>query len=98
MVGGFYWLTPGSPAIGKGNPQDALSTDFWGRPVPKDKAPDLGAFTFVPSLLDSSQPGWAYGHFPTGKGTEMPDLWVLPKEIPAIGAGGKPTPGGILPK
>jgi hypothetical protein len=49
---GLFWLTAGNPAIGKGSPEDALPADFWGRPAAKDKAPDLGAFAFVPTLLD----------------------------------------------
>jgi hypothetical protein len=80
---GLFWLTKESAAIGKGSAEYAPRSDFWGRPIPKDSACDLGAFAFVPSLLDPQSRttwryGWAYGYSPQ-KLADMPDLWVLPK-------------------
>ena len=49
---GLFWLRKESAAIGKGRAEYAPVSDFWGRPVPKDNTCDLGAFAFVPSLLD----------------------------------------------
>ena len=77
------WLKKDSPAIGKGSPEHAPLTDFWGRPAPKDKAPDLGAFAFEPSLLESEARagwylGWTYGFAPI-RNAELPDLWTLPR-------------------
>jgi hypothetical protein len=100
---GLFWLTAGSPAIGAGNPGYALPADFWGRPTAKDKAPDLGAFAFVPSLLDPRSRadwyhGWAYGYSPTRKPADMPDLWVLPKEFPGRAREEKLPTGGANPK
>lgn len=63
------------------------ANDFWGRPRPKDAAPDLGAFAFVPALLEPASRAdwhfdWAYGYSPRRKPPEkandMPDLWILP--------------------
>jgi len=84
---GLFWLTKESPATGKGSSAYAMPIDFWGRPVAKDKPPDLGAFAFVPSLLEpQARAGWyhdwAYGYSPTKNLADMPDLWVLPKEGP----------------
>ncbi len=84
---GLFWLTKASPAIGKGSPAYALTTDFWGRATVKGKAPDLGAFAFVPALLEpQARAGWyrdwAYGYLPKNNATPMIDLWVLPKEVP----------------
>ena len=37
------------------------ATDFWGRPVAKDKPPALGAFAFVPFLAtEQARVGWYY--------------------------------------
>ncbi len=97
---GVYWLAAGSPAVGKGNPKYAPATDFWGRPASKDKAPDLGAFAFVPALVDPKARadwyfGWAYGYSPkrqpAEKANDMPDLWKLPTTelAPDIKVGGR---------
>ncbi len=84
---GLFWLQKSSPAVGKGSPEYSPATDFWGRPASKDKAPDLGAFPFVPALIDPASRadwyfGWAYGYSPkrqpTEKANDMPDLWTLP--------------------
>src|SRR5439155_7342587 len=79
---GAYWLRPGSPAIGKNTLQDTPPTDFWGRPLSRDRAPDLGAFPFVPFL--ATEParagwysGWAYRFSPSPE-HEVPDLWGAP--------------------
>jgi parallel beta-helix repeat protein len=79
---GAYWLRPDSPAIGRGTLQDAPRTDFWGRPLPRDRAPDLGAFPFVPFLAtDQARAGWYSGwayRFSPGQAQEMPDFWAVP--------------------
>jgi hypothetical protein len=82
---GVFWLRPDSPAIGKGTPEYAQPTDFWGRPVPRGKAPDLGAFAFVPSLATEKARtgwnGWPYRFAPQGE-MELPDPWALPQAAP----------------
>lgn len=76
---GVFWLRPESPAIGKGSPEHAPATDFWGRPVPQGKAPDLGAFAFEPSLAKDSArigySGWPYRFAPKGD-MELVDPWT----------------------
>ena len=79
---GLYWLQAGSPAIGRGTPDQARPTDFWGRPTRRGPAPDLGAFAFVPSLADPQKRigwyGYPYRFHPKGD-MELPDLWALPE-------------------
>lgn len=79
---GVFWLKPGSPAIGRGRAEHAPGTDFWGRSRPKDRAPDLGAFPFVPFLATPEARArwyfnWAY-RYGAVEGRDMPDLWMLP--------------------
>jgi len=79
---GVFWLKPDSPAIGKGASGHAPATDFWGRPLPKNRAPDLGAFAFVPFLATKQARArwyfnWAYRYAPQ-EGRDAPDLWALP--------------------
>jgi len=80
---GVFWLRPDSPAIGKGSPEYAPATDFWGRPSPRGKAPDLGAFAFEPLLAAEKARigwyGWPYRFAPQGE-MELSDPWVLPRE------------------
>jgi hypothetical protein len=83
---GVFWLRDGSPAIGKGASQYAPTTDFWGRPRPPDRAPDLGAFAFEPVLTEEQvragwDHGWAYHRH--GNKTGLPDPWPLPPPGPA---------------
>jgi hypothetical protein len=98
---GLFWLTKGSPAIGKGSADYALPADFWGRPVPKEGPLDLGAFRFVPSLLEpQARAGWyrdwAYGYLPKrNNSTPMIDLWVLPKNGPVEPPLEKPASRGV---
>jgi parallel beta-helix repeat protein len=78
---GVFWLREGSPAIAKGTPDYAPATDFWGRLRAQDKAPDLGAFAFVPILTGEQvradwDHGWAYHRH--GNKVGLPDPWVLP--------------------
>jgi len=85
---GVFWLREDSPAIGKGSPQHAPTTDFWGRPRPRDKSPDLGAFSFEPLLTQkqvraSWDSGWAYHRH--GSRVGLPNPWVLPPSEPARG-------------
>jgi len=79
---GVFWLKPESAAIGKGTPEYAPATDFWGRPVAKDRPPDVGAFAFVPALAtEQARVGWYYNwayRFAPASGRDMPDLWALP--------------------
>jgi parallel beta-helix repeat protein len=84
-VKGVFWLQEGSPAIGKGSQKYAPMTDFWGRPRPKDKIPDLGAFAFEPLLIQEKvratwDNGWAYHRH--GNNIGLPDPWVLPSSRP----------------
>jgi parallel beta-helix repeat protein len=78
---GVFWLQADSPAIGKGSSQHAPAADFWGRPRPQDRAPDMGAFAFEPLLTGEEaradwDHGWAYHRHGTKAG--LPDPWVLP--------------------
>jgi len=77
---GHFWLRPGSPAIGKGSPEQAPDTDFWGRPREKDRPPDLGAFPFVPTLAtEEARARWEYGwaYYRHGSGGTIPDFWAV---------------------
>jgi parallel beta-helix repeat protein len=79
---GVFWLRENSPAIGKGSLQHAPTMDFWGRPRPKDKAPDLGAFEFVPALAtEEARAGWDYGwtYHRHGQSKGLPDFWTPPE-------------------
>jgi hypothetical protein len=76
---GVFWLREGSPAIGKGSAPHAPASDFWGRPRPQDKAPDLGAFTFEAVLTREQvragwDSGWAYHRH--GNKAGLPDPWA----------------------
>jgi len=82
---GVFWLRQDSPAIGKASPQYAPPIDFWDRQRPQDKAPDLGAFAFVPVLTEEKvrahwDHGWAYHRH--GNEVGLPDPWVLPSAEP----------------
>ncbi len=81
---GVYWLRPDSPAIGKGAAQYAPASDFWGRPLSKERALDLGCFLYVPGLAAeklraSWRSGWPYRFAPDAK-NEVPDLWEQPAD------------------
>ncbi len=80
---GVFWLRPDSPAIGTGSPEYAPAIDFWGRPLPHGKAPDLGAFAFEPTLATEKARigwyGWPYRFAPQGE-MELSDPWVLTSE------------------
>lgn len=81
---GAFYLQKGSPAIEKGSQEYAPKRDFFGRPRPEGKAPDLGCFAYDPSLLlPDAREDWYY-QWPflfKGKAKTMPDLWKQPKEI-----------------
>ena len=79
-VRGIFWLRPGSPAIGTGAAAYAPQTDFWGRPAAKGRAPDLGAFAFVPVLAADYHRQWGEEGWPYEFRQPMPDLWVMPPE------------------
>ena len=51
MKKGTFYLRKDSPAIAKGSAKYAPKRDFFNRPLPKRKAPDLGCFAYDPSLL-----------------------------------------------
>jgi len=75
---GVFWLREDSPAIGKGAPQYARPTDFWGRCRPKDQPPDLGAFPFVSSLVtEQVRADWDYGWAYHRHSGMLPDFWSL---------------------
>ena len=65
-------------AIGKGDPKYAFDTDFWGRPVSRKQAPDLGAFAFDPFLTtEAARDNWEWGG-PTWCTVEPPDFCACP--------------------
>ena len=79
---GAFYLTKTSPAIGKGSTEYAPKRDFFNRPLPQGKAPDLGCSAYDPSLLlPEARQDWYY-QWPflfKGKAKTMPDLWKLPE-------------------
>ncbi len=82
MKKGTFYLRKGSPAIGTGSEKYTPKRDFFNRPLPADKSPDLGCFAYDPSLLlPQARRGWYY-QWPflfKGKSKTMPDLWKRPK-------------------
>jgi parallel beta-helix repeat protein len=76
---GIYWLCKDSSAREHGDPKVAPDTDLWGRPRPKDRTPDLGAYQFIPSI-ESQAIQWQYT-----KERTIPDLWQVPtgKDVPS---------------
>jgi parallel beta-helix repeat protein len=80
---GVFYLKAGSPAIGKGSKEYAPERDFFNRKRPVDKAPDLGCFSYEPSLLSpEARKDWYY-QWPfvfKGHSETMPDLWELPAQ------------------
>jgi parallel beta-helix repeat protein len=89
-VKGVFWLREDSQAIGKGSAQYAPATDFWSRPRPKDKIPDIGCFEFQPILAEErTRKGWDYGWAYHRHGNQLgpPDPWLLP---PAESTGQSP--------
>jgi parallel beta-helix repeat protein len=79
---GVFWLREDSPAIGKGFPQHAPTTDFWGRPRPLAKRSDLGAFAFEPVLTrEHVRAGWDHGwsYHRHGNKAGLPDPWAVLK-------------------
>jgi len=76
---GVFWLRQRSPAIGKGSPQHAPKTDFWARPRPPDRPPDLGAFPFESVLTrEQARAGWDHGwaYHRHGNKAGLPDPWA----------------------
>ena len=75
-------------------------TDFWGRPLPRGKAPDLGAFAFVPSLATEKARigwyGWPYRFAPQGE-MELPDPWAPPQDASGIKQASDEHLGGWYP-
>jgi hypothetical protein len=82
---GVFWLRADSPAIAKGAAQYAPRTDFWGRPLPAGRPPDIGAFTYVPALAgERARAGWWQGwpyRFAAKAEMDVPDLWALPEGV-----------------
>ncbi len=82
MQKGTFYLRKGSPAIAKGSEKYAAKRDFFNRPRPAGKAPDLGCFAYDPALLTPQARGDWYYQWPflfKGKSKTMPDLWKQPK-------------------
>ena len=82
MKKGTFYLRKGSPAIAKGSRKYAPERDFFNRPLPAGKAPDLGCFAYDPSLLLAEARADWYYQWPflfKGKSKTMPDLWKQPK-------------------
>lgn len=80
---GIFWLGEKSDAIGRGNPKTSPVVDLWGKPRPKDRAPDLGAYQFINiPLSDRIINRWQYSsRFDTSlQSGELPDLWQIPSE------------------
>ncbi len=82
MKKGTFYLRKGSPAIGKGSAKYAPKRDFFARPLPEGKSPDLGCFAYDPLLLlPQAREHWYY-QWPflfKGKSKTMPDMWKQPK-------------------
>jgi len=80
---GTFYLRQGSPARGKGSSEYAPKRDFYDRPLPEDKAPDLGCFAYDPSLLlPQARRDW-YRQWPflfrVRPDDTLPDFWKLPE-------------------
>jgi hypothetical protein len=78
---GLFWLRAESPARGKGAPEHAPDTDFWGLPRAKSQPSDLGAMPFIlelasPEARKRFEGSWAY--YRHGSGGTLPDFWVVP--------------------
>ena len=82
MKKGTFYLRKGSPAILSGSAKYTPKQDFFNRPLPKGKAPDMGCYAYDPSLLlPQAREDWYY-QWPflfKGKSKTMPDLWKQPK-------------------
>lgn len=79
-----FYLSNSSPAIAKGTARYAPKRDFFNRPRPKGKAPDLGCFPYDPALLTPHARAEWYYQWPflfKGKAEVMPDLWEYPKLV-----------------
>ena len=80
---GAFYLKAGSPAIGKGSKEYAPKNDFFGRPLRKDRLPDLGCFPYDPALLaPQTRSDWYY-QWPflfRGHGDTIPDFWNVSKQ------------------
>ena len=84
MKKGTFYLRKGSPAVGKGSAKYSPKRDFFNRPLPEGKSPDLGCFAYDPELLlPAAREDWYY-QWPflfKGKTKTMPDLWKQPEKI-----------------
>ena len=80
---GTFYLTEGSPAIGRGSVEYAPKRDFFNRPLLKDIAPDLGCFPFDPALLEPQARRDWYCQWPflfrVRPDDSLPDFWTLPE-------------------
>ena len=79
---GTFYLKEGSPAIGKGSSEYAPKRDFFDRPLPEGKAPDLGCFAYDPLLLSPQVRRDWYCEWPflfrVRPDDTLPDFWKLP--------------------
>lgn len=74
---GHYWLREKSAAIGRGNVDSAPTSDLWGTSRVKDRAPDIGAYQFIPvKFSDEIIKEWQYGSL--SNSNKIPDFWHLP--------------------
>ncbi len=75
---GTFYLKKDSPAIARGSKQYAPKRDFFDRPWPQDRTPDLGCFPYDPALLrPEARQDWYY-QWPflfRGKADTIPDFW-----------------------
>ena len=76
---GTFYLKEGSLAIGKGSREYAPERDFFDRPIPEGKTPDLGCFPYDPALLSPGYRRDWYRQWPflfrTRPDDTLPDLW-----------------------
>jgi parallel beta-helix repeat protein len=79
---GTFYLKEGSLAIGRGSREYAPERDFFDRPLPEGKAPDLGCFPYDPLLLSPQARRDWYRDWPflfrTRPDDTLPDFWKLP--------------------
>jgi len=78
---GTFYLRSGSPAIGRGSKEYAPKKDFFGRPFPENRPPDLGCFPYDAALLSPRARSKWYYQWPflfRGHSDTTPDFWNIP--------------------
>jgi len=80
---GTFYLRTGSLAIGRGSAEYAPKQDFFSRPRPEGKKPDLGCFPYDPSLLSPQARRDWYREWPflfrTRPDDTLTDFWKAPE-------------------